>query len=140
MACICALLAPVAGRRAGLGLAFVFLAALRLGIALLDPGHAAGGRGPGPALDPVRLGAAPGRRLVETQAELRSAAIDGIQGLPELLVYGAEAAQAETHPGPERGPGGRSGPARRAPPPPPRGPSRWPPTWPYGASSGWRSP
>jgi ATP-binding cassette subfamily C protein CydC len=40
-------------------------------------------------------GSAPGRRLVEHQANLRCLAIDGIQGLPELLVYGAAEAQAE---------------------------------------------
>jgi ATP-binding cassette subfamily C protein CydC len=42
-----------------------------------------------------RLGAAPGRRLVEAEAELRQVAIDGTQGLSELLVYGAAEAQAE---------------------------------------------
>jgi ATP-binding cassette subfamily C protein CydC len=40
-----------------------------------------------------RLGREPGRRLVETEASLRQAAIDGTQGLSELLVYGA----AERH-------------------------------------------
>ena len=40
-----------------------------------------------------RLGREPGRRLVETEAALRQAAIDGTQGLSELLIYGA----AERH-------------------------------------------
>ncbi|MGA7981659.1 MAG: thiol reductant ABC exporter subunit CydC [Chromatiaceae bacterium] len=42
-----------------------------------------------------RMGAEPGRRLVETQSAMRTAAVDGIQGLPEILVYGAAEAQAE---------------------------------------------
>jgi ATP-binding cassette subfamily C protein CydC len=41
-----------------------------------------------------RLGAEAGRRLVETQAELRRLAVDGTQGLSELLVYGAADAHA----------------------------------------------
>jgi ATP-binding cassette subfamily C protein CydC len=41
-----------------------------------------------------KLGAEPGRRLVETEAELRRVAIDGTQGLSELLVYGAAEQQA----------------------------------------------
>jgi ATP-binding cassette subfamily C protein CydC len=41
-----------------------------------------------------RLGTEPGRRLVETQAELRRLAVDGTQGLSELLVYGAADAHA----------------------------------------------
>ncbi|MCG6940091.1 MAG: thiol reductant ABC exporter subunit CydC [Thiohalocapsa sp.] len=41
-----------------------------------------------------RLGVEPGRRLVETQAELRRLAIDGTQGLSELLAYGAADAHA----------------------------------------------
>lgn len=41
-----------------------------------------------------RAGAAPGRRLVETEAALRTAAVDGLQGLAELLVYGAADRQA----------------------------------------------
>ncbi|MBK5929671.1 amino acid ABC transporter ATP-binding/permease protein [Halochromatium salexigens] len=36
-----------------------------------------------------RLGKQPGRRIVEIQAELRQAGIDGTQGLSELLIYGA---------------------------------------------------
>jgi len=36
-----------------------------------------------------RLGKQPGRRIVEIQAELRQASIDGTQGLSELLIYGA---------------------------------------------------
>jgi len=36
-----------------------------------------------------RLGAGPGRRMVETETELRQLAIDGTQGLSELLIYGA---------------------------------------------------
>ena len=35
-----------------------------------------------------RLGHAPGRRLVDLRAELRSAAVDGLQGLGELRIYG----------------------------------------------------
>lgn len=42
-----------------------------------------------------RLGAEPGRRLVETEAALRQVVVDGTQGLSELLVYGAAEAQAE---------------------------------------------
>ncbi|WP_295888503.1 thiol reductant ABC exporter subunit CydC [uncultured Thiohalocapsa sp.] len=41
-----------------------------------------------------RLGAAAGRRLVERQATLRRLAVDGTQGLSELLVYGAADAHA----------------------------------------------
>jgi ATP-binding cassette subfamily C protein CydC len=40
------------------------------------------------------MGAEPGRRLVANQAELRAAAVDGIQGLPELLIHGAADAYA----------------------------------------------
>ncbi len=42
-----------------------------------------------------RLGDAPGRRTVTLKAELRAAAIDGVQGLAELQVYGATRARAE---------------------------------------------
>ena len=42
-----------------------------------------------------RLGAGPGRRLVEAETELRQLAIDGTQGLSELLVYGAADAHAQ---------------------------------------------
>ncbi len=42
-----------------------------------------------------RLGEAPGRRAVALESGLRAAAVDGVQGLPEALVYGAEGAQAE---------------------------------------------
>jgi ATP-binding cassette, subfamily C, bacterial CydC len=42
-----------------------------------------------------RLGTEPAQRLVQTQSSLRAAAIDGVQGLPELLVYGAAEAHAE---------------------------------------------
>ncbi len=41
------------------------------------------------------LGAVPGRRLVEQQATLRRLAVDGTQGLSELLVYGAAQTHAE---------------------------------------------
>jgi ATP-binding cassette, subfamily C, bacterial CydC len=87
-------LVPVAVAALGLALCVAFLAAYDLQIALFALGMllAAG------VLLPLwtrARGAQPGRRLVETQAELRSQAIDGIQGLPELLVYGAEAAHAE---------------------------------------------
>jgi ATP-binding cassette subfamily C protein CydC len=42
-----------------------------------------------------RLGDAPGRELVDLRADLRAAAVDGVQGLAELQVYGADAAQAD---------------------------------------------
>ena len=42
-----------------------------------------------------RLGHGPGRRLVALRAELRSAAVDGLQGLGELRVYGGVARQAQ---------------------------------------------
>lgn len=41
-----------------------------------------------------KLGATPGRRLVETEAALRQVAVDGTQGLSELLIYGAAEEQA----------------------------------------------
>ncbi|MEJ2061471.1 MAG: thiol reductant ABC exporter subunit CydC [Gammaproteobacteria bacterium] len=41
------------------------------------------------------LGRRPGERIVETEAELRTTAVDGVQGLSELLVYGAAPRQAE---------------------------------------------
>jgi ATP-binding cassette subfamily C protein CydC len=41
-----------------------------------------------------RLGAVPGQRKVELGARLRTAAVDGIQGLAELTVYGAGEAHA----------------------------------------------
>jgi ATP-binding cassette subfamily C protein CydC len=37
----------------------------------------------------ARLGRRPGQRMVDTEAELRSAVVDGVQGLAELEVYGA---------------------------------------------------
>ncbi|WP_295608861.1 thiol reductant ABC exporter subunit CydC [uncultured Lamprocystis sp.] len=40
------------------------------------------------------LGQAPGERIARTEAELRTACVDGLQGLAELQVYGAAAAQA----------------------------------------------
>lgn len=40
-------------------------------------------------------GQAPGRRLVEDEAALRAAVIDGIQGMAELTVYGANERQAQ---------------------------------------------
>ncbi|MDY0330623.1 MAG: thiol reductant ABC exporter subunit CydC [Thiomonas sp.] len=42
-----------------------------------------------------RLGHAPGRRLVAQRADLRSAAVDGMQGLGELRVYGGVERQAQ---------------------------------------------
>jgi ATP-binding cassette subfamily C protein CydC len=42
-----------------------------------------------------RLGDAPGRRALALESELRTAAVDGVQGLPEALVYGAAGRQAE---------------------------------------------
>lgn len=42
-----------------------------------------------------RRGHGPGRRLVEQRAELRSAVVDGLQGLGELRLYGGTAQQAQ---------------------------------------------
>ncbi|MBK5968264.1 MULTISPECIES: thiol reductant ABC exporter subunit CydC [Thiorhodovibrio] len=42
-----------------------------------------------------QLGRAPGRHLVETEAALRQTAIEGTQGLSELLVFGAADAHAQ---------------------------------------------
>ncbi|WP_449370805.1 thiol reductant ABC exporter subunit CydC [Thiomonas sp.] len=42
-----------------------------------------------------RLGHAPGRKLVAQRADLRSAAVDGMQGLGELRVYGGVERQAQ---------------------------------------------
>lgn len=42
-----------------------------------------------------RVGAAPGRCLVEAESALREAVVDGVQSLPELLVYGAAETQAQ---------------------------------------------
>jgi len=77
---------------AGIGF-FVFAALFHLGIALLLLTMLLLAGVAMPALT-RRLGAEPGRRLVETQAELRRLAVDGTQGLPELLVYGAADAHA----------------------------------------------
>ncbi len=87
-------LVPVAVALAGLALCVAFLATFDLAVAMFTLGMllVAGVLVP---LCTRALGAAPGRRMVETQAELRSLAIDGIQGLPELLVHGAAAAQAQ---------------------------------------------
>ncbi len=41
-----------------------------------------------------RLGRQPGRALVETNASLHATAVDGLQGMSELLVYGAGERQA----------------------------------------------
>lgn len=43
----------------------------------------------------LRLGHAPGRRLVTLRAQLRSAAVDGLQGLGELRIYGGAQQQAQ---------------------------------------------
>ena len=40
-------------------------------------------------------GEAPGRRLAEDEAELRAAVIDGVQGMAELTIYGANELQAQ---------------------------------------------
>ncbi|MBK1644007.1 thiol reductant ABC exporter subunit CydC [Thiocapsa imhoffii] len=40
-------------------------------------------------------GRAPGRRLAEDEAALRAAVIDGVQGMAELTLYGADARQAQ---------------------------------------------
>jgi ATP-binding cassette subfamily C protein CydC len=87
-------LVPAAVAVVGLALCFAFLASFDLGIALLTTGMLMVAGVLIPLWTQAR-GAAPGRRLVESQAALRSLAIDGIQGLPELLVYGAEGRQAE---------------------------------------------
>lgn len=87
-------LVPVAVAVAGLALCTAFLAAFDTGVALFTLGMLLVAGVLVPLWTQAR-GAAPGRRLVETEAELRSLAIDGIQGLPELLVNGAEAAHAE---------------------------------------------
>jgi ATP-binding cassette subfamily C protein CydC len=42
-----------------------------------------------------RLGHAPGRALVDLRAQLRSAAVDGLQGLGELRIYGGTQQQAQ---------------------------------------------
>ena len=47
-----------------------------------------------PALT-FRLGQPPGRALVDLRAKLRSAAVDGLQGLGELQIYGGAALQAQ---------------------------------------------
>ncbi len=41
-----------------------------------------------------RLGRRPGRALVESSAELQATAVDGLQGMSEILVYGAGERQA----------------------------------------------
>ncbi len=87
-------LVPVAVAAAGLALSFAFLAVFDLGIALFALAMLLTAGVLVPLWARMR-GAGPGRRMVQTQAELRSVAIDGIQGLPELLVYGAAAAQAQ---------------------------------------------
>lgn len=43
----------------------------------------------------LRLGHAPGRALVELRAQMRSAAVDALQGLGELRVYGGAQRQAQ---------------------------------------------
>ncbi|KAA6185090.1 thiol reductant ABC exporter subunit CydC [Thiohalocapsa marina] len=72
---------------AGAGL-FVFAALYHLQLALLLLGMLLLAGGLLPWLG-RRLGAAPGRRLAHTDTQLRQLAIDGTQGLAELLVYGA---------------------------------------------------
>ena len=42
-----------------------------------------------------RFGRRPSRRLVETAAQMRAGLVDDLQGMGELLVYGAEERQAE---------------------------------------------
>lgn len=72
---------------AGLGF-FVFTALYDLGLALLLLGMLIVAGVLLPWLSRA-LGSAPGRRLVEADSALRQLAIDGTQGLSELLVYGA---------------------------------------------------
>lgn len=87
-------LVPITVAGAGLALCTAFLASFDSGVALFALGMllVAGVLVP---LWTQSRGAAPGRRMVETEATLRSLAIDGIQGLPELLVYGADDAHAQ---------------------------------------------
>ncbi len=77
---------------AGIGF-FVFTALFDLGIALLLLAMLLLA-GVGLPLLTRRLGKKPGRRLVEAESELRRLAVDGTQGLSELLVYGAADAHA----------------------------------------------
>ena len=87
-------LVPLLGAVAAAVLLTLFVAGYDQGLALV---LVAGLAGAG-VLVPLwarRQGAAPGSDLVETEARLRTAAVDGLQGLPELLVWGAADRQAE---------------------------------------------
>jgi ATP-binding cassette subfamily C protein CydC len=88
------ILVPVAVASVSLTLFLAFLLRFDTALALVTVGIMllAGVVGP---LWAARVGEAPVRRLVETQAALRSAAVDGVQGMAEILVYGAAEAQAE---------------------------------------------
>jgi ATP-binding cassette subfamily C protein CydC len=86
-------LVPLLTALLGSALLVAFLALYDGGLALL----LLVGLGAGGVLVPLwtrRMGDAPGRRLVETASDLRVAVVDGLQGLPELLVYGAADGQA----------------------------------------------
>jgi len=88
------ILVPVAVASVSLTLFLAFLLRFDTTLALVTVGTMllAGVVGP---LWATWVGEAPGRRLVETQAALRTAAVDGVQGMAEILVYGAAEAQAE---------------------------------------------
>jgi ATP-binding cassette subfamily C protein CydC len=77
---------------AGIGF-FVFTALFDLGIALLLLAMLLLAGVALPLLT-RQLGKVPGRRRVEAESELRRLAVDGTQGLSELLVYGAADAHA----------------------------------------------
>jgi len=87
-------LVPVLTAVAGAVLLTVFLARYDRASALTVLAFLAAGGGLVP-LWSARVGAAPGRRLVETESALREAVVDGVQALPELLVYGAAPAQVQ---------------------------------------------
>lgn len=88
------ILVPVAVASVSLTLFLAFLVRFDTALALVTVGMMllAGVIGP---LWAMRVGEAPGRQLVETQAALRTAAVDGVQGMAEILAYGAAEAQAE---------------------------------------------
>jgi len=85
-------LVPLAVGLAGIALGYLFLSRYSVKIALIALAFLllAGVALP---LALRRLGAAPGRRMVESSAELRAALVDGLQGMGELTVFGG----AERH-------------------------------------------
>jgi ATP-binding cassette subfamily C protein CydC len=88
-------LVPVLTALVGATLLVAFLALYDGGLALLLLACLGAG-GVAIPLWTRRLGDVPGRRLVETESDLRAAAVDGLQGLPELLTHGAADRQAGT--------------------------------------------